>query len=79
MEDSEWNNLINKNINEETGKRKEQNSKRQELAFNIEFKLLKIVSDRKVRIQKRVPQTRSAEVNSVGVELLVKTSNFNSK
>lgn len=54
-------------------KRKEQHSKRQELAFNIEFKLLKIVSDRKVRIQKRVPQTRSAEVNSVGVELLVMT------
>lgn len=58
---------------------KEQNSRKQEMMVDTAFKYLKIVVDRKVGSWKRILQVRSAEEETISMELMVKTSNFNSE
>lgn len=55
----------------------EQNSRKQEMMVDTAFKYLKIVVDRKVGSWKRILQVRSAGEETITMELMVKTSNFN--
>lgn len=58
---------------------KEQELRRQKNTIGIAFIFFKIVINRKAGSQKKFTQARRAKEDTISIELMVKTSNFNSE